>query len=119
MAKEQINTGIAHNMLTHGTKIVGTLSTDRDVRIDGIIEGDVTCNGKIVVGTTGNVKGNVQCINAEIMGVVEGKVVVNELLSLRATSQISGEIKTKTLTIEPNAIFNGTCEMAKKADGKA
>ncbi len=111
MAKEQTNTGIAHNMLTNGTKIVGTITTDKDIRIDGNLEGDIICNGKIVLGSMGTIKGNVQCTSAEIMGTIEGKIKTSEMLSLKSTSRINGEIKTRNLSIEPNAQFNGTCEM--------
>ncbi len=114
MAKEVINNGIAHNMLTNGTKIVGTITTDKDIRIDGTIEGDIICSGKVVLGTSGNIKGNIQCSNAEIMGTIDGRLKINNMLSLKSTSKITGEIKTKILSIEPNATFNGTCEMTQQ-----
>ena len=86
MAKEVVPTGIGHNIIAQGTKIVGTITTNSDIRIDGELEGDLICKGKIVVGQQGNIKGNVDCANAEIMGNVNGKMVVNGTLSLKSTS---------------------------------
>ena len=111
MAKEIINTGLTHNVIASGTKIIGTITADNDIRIDGNIDGDLICKGKIVVGTNGIINGNITCNNAEIMGNINGKINVSDTLSLKSTSSILGEIKTKVLIIEPQAKFTGTCEM--------
>ena len=110
MAKE-VNTGIGHNIIAQGTKIVGSITTNSDIRIDGELEGDLICKGKIVVGQQGNIKGNVDCTNAEVMGNINGKIIVSGTLSLKATSKIWGQIKTKILSIEPEAQFTGSREM--------
>ena len=115
MATQQQNSGSLYNALTSGSKIIGTVITDSDMRIDGTVEGDVKCAGKLVVGEQGLVKGTVECQNAEIMGRLDGKIDVKYTLALRATSTIKGEINTGTLMIEPNAIFNGSCTMCAKA----
>lgn len=118
MAGTQANTGSMYNSLTSGSKIIGTIVTDSDIRVDGTIEGDVKCAGKIVIGEKGRVVGTIDCQNAEIMGHVEGKIDAKQSLALRATSHINGEIQTQSLTVEPNAVFNGTCAMGKAEKGK-
>ncbi|MDD3405111.1 MAG: polymer-forming cytoskeletal protein [Sphingobacteriia bacterium] len=118
MAKEIINSGVDHNVLANGTKIKGIISTESDFRVDGEIEGDVICNGKIVIGTLGTLKGNLTCTNAEIMGKVNGKIVTSEVTSLKSTAKIFGELKTKILIIEPEAIFSGTCDMGQDKDSE-
>ena len=115
MATIQQNAGTLYNALTSGSKIIGTIITDSDIRVDGTIEGDVKCTGKLVIGEQGKIKGTVECHNAEIMGNLEGKIDVKHALSLRATGDIKGEINTQTLMVEPNAIFNGSCTMGKVA----
>lgn len=99
------------NMIGPGTKIVGNIETNGDIRIDGNIEGNVNSKGKVVVGANGFVKGEVVCSNAEISGTLNGKMAVNELLSLKSSSKVSGDIKSGKLSIEPGAIFSGTCTM--------
>ena len=83
-----------------------------DFRIDGEVEGTINCNGKVVIGQKGYLKGSITCINAEVVGTVEGDINVSETLSLRSTSVIKGDVKTKILMVEPNAEFNGTCTMS-------
>lgn len=99
------------NALTAGSKIVGNITADSDYRIDGLIEGDLQCTGKVVIGEAGKVKGTIGCQNAEIFGMMEGKITCREQLSLRASGKISGDVVTKTLIVEPGALFNGTCSM--------
>ena len=99
------------NMIGPGTKIVGNIETNADIRIDGLIEGNIISKGKVVVGTNGQVKGEVQCTNAEFSGSLKGKIIVTELLSLKASSNINGDMKAGKLSIEPGAIFTGTCNM--------
>jgi cytoskeletal protein CcmA (bactofilin family) len=119
MANEIVNnTGAMYNALTKGTKIVGTIYAEGDFRIDGEVEGIITSNGKVVIGQKGFLKGPLSCVNAEIIGTVEGDINVSETLSLRATALINGDVKTKVLMVEPNAVLNGTCSMRDIANSK-
>ena len=111
MANERQQSGMMFNALTAGSKIVGNITADSDFRIDGLIEGDLNCTGKVVIGEAGKIKGTVSCANAEIMGLMEGKINCSQQLSLRASGKIVGDVKTKTLIVEPGAMFNGTCSM--------
>lgn len=114
MAKEVLtNTGASYNSLTNGSKIVGKIFADSDFRIDGEVEGTINCNGKVVIGQKGVLKGSITCVNAEIVGLVEGDLFVSDTLSLRSSAIINGDVRTKTLVVEPNAEFNGSCSMTK------
>lgn len=111
MANEKQQSGLMFNALTQGSKIVGNISADSDFRIDGLIEGDLSCTGKVVIGEAGRVKGTIVCQNAEILGLMDGKIRCGQQLSLRSSGKIQGDVQTKTLIVEPGAIFNGTCSM--------
>lgn len=111
MANEKQQSGLMFNALTAGSKIVGNITADSDYRIDGLVEGDLQCTGKVVIGEAGKVKGTISCQNAEIMGLLEGKISCSNQLSLRASGKIVGDVNTKTLIVEPGALFNGTCSM--------
>lgn len=110
--KEENTNGGLHNTLAAGTTVKGNIVTEADFRLDGIVEGDISCNGKIVIGPKGKVTGNIVSENAEILGEVEGAMQVSAKLVLKATAIIQGDIITRTLEIEPNARFNGVCKMS-------
>lgn len=112
LKEENTNGSSLHNTLAAGTTVKGNISTEADLRLDGIIEGDIQCNGKLIVGPKGKVTGNIIAANAEILGTVEGAVQTEGRLILKATAVIQGDIATQTLEIEPNARFNGACRMA-------
>ena len=112
MAREiATNVGTSFNTINKGCKITGQLTADGDIRIDGLIEGEVICKGKIVIGPEGQITGPIICVNAEIFGNVQGDMKVSDTLTLRGSSKINGDIKTNSLIIEPGAIFNGACSM--------
>ena len=110
-AKELITSGISHNVLSSGTFVKGDVKTDDDFRLDGKLEGNIECGGKVVIGAKAEVIGNINCLNADFMGKIQGNVVVQETVSLRASVVFDGEIVVKYLEIEPGATFNGTCKM--------
>lgn len=112
MAKYVENEPNSHNTITTGTEIIGDIHSNGDIRLDGVLTGNVNIKGKLVVGESGKVKGIINCKNSDIYGIVEGKINVGELLSLKSPSQIKGDIVTNRLAIEPGCNFSGTCKMS-------
>ena len=104
------------NMIGVGTTIEGSINSSENIRFDGNLIGNLNTKGKVFIGQSGTVSGEIRCKNCEIEGMVEGKVVVTELLSLRSVSKVYGEIKTGKLAIEPGAIFTGKCDMGGKKE---
>lgn len=100
------------NLIGFGTEITGDILCNGDLRIDGNLTGNISSKGKIVVGETGRIKGEISCKNSDISGVLEGKVTVLELLSLKSTARINGDITTSKLAIEPGSKFTGYCNMS-------
>ncbi|MFV0346890.1 MAG: polymer-forming cytoskeletal protein [Bacteroidales bacterium] len=102
------------NDIGKGTKIVGDITSSGDFRIDGQVEGNLVIEGRLVVGQEGFVKGQVRCKSSEIYGTLEGKFFVTELLSIKSTGKIIGEVSTAKLAIEQGAMLDGKCSMGEK-----
>jgi cytoskeletal protein CcmA (bactofilin family) len=112
MAKySETETTTAINLIGAGTDITGDVNSNGDIRIDGTLTGNLKTAGKVVIGETGKVNGEIDCKNSEVLGEIHGKIRVSELLSLKATSKIFGDIGTKKLAIEPGSKFTGNCKM--------
>jgi len=105
------------NMIGVGTTIEGSINSNENIRFDGNLIGNLNTKGKVFIGQSGTVTGEIRCKNCEVEGVVDGKIVVEELLSLRSMSKLFGEIKTGKLAIEPGATFTGKCDMGGKKEG--
>jgi cytoskeletal protein CcmA (bactofilin family) len=100
------------NLISIGTDIIGDIKSNGDIRIDGSLKGNLNTKGKVVIGPTGKVSGEVICKNSEVSGIIEGKITVGQLLNLKASSKILGDIITSKLSVEQGALFSGTCKMS-------
>lgn len=112
MAKYNETDSPTINLISNGTDITGDIKSSGDIRIDGTLTGNLNTKGKVVIGTTGKVTGEVICKNSEVSGIIEGKIIVGQLLNLKASSKIIGDITTSKLSIEPGARFTGNCKMS-------
>lgn len=99
------------NALAKGATLEGNLRCDSDIRVDGSIKGNVTCSAKIIIGPSGAIEGEVRCHNAVIEGIFKGKLDVKELLNVRETASLDGEIRTGKLLVQSGAKFNVNCNM--------
>ncbi|MEI6489296.1 MAG: polymer-forming cytoskeletal protein [Bacteroidota bacterium] len=99
------------NIIGAGTKIEGDIITNGDIRIDGSLTGSINVKGKLVVGASGMVEGEIICQNADISGAIKGKIGVAELLSLKASAKLTCDIITNKIAVEPGASFSGSCSM--------
>ena len=99
------------NRIVEGTHIEGDIKSDSNIRIDGYVKGTINVKGRLVLGPTGKIDRNIYCKNADIEGKLNGIIEVDELLSLKSTAKLQGEISTNKLSIEPGAIFSGNCKM--------
>ncbi len=113
MAKNNQTTGLTHNALEVETVIIGNITAPKDLRIDGNVQGNIECSGKVVLGQTGLISGNIQCATAEISGKIIGNIYAQQSLTLKSSSTFEGDIDTASLIIEPGAILNGQCKMNK------
>lgn len=100
------------NLIGAGTEITGDVNSNGDIRIDGVLTGNLYTKGKVVIGESGRVKGEVNCKNSDVEGLIEGKINVLELLSLKKSARIIGDINTNRLAIEPGSKFTGNCNMS-------
>ena len=109
--KDNPSSGIAHNALSAGTYVKGDIKAEEDFRIDGKLDGNIECTGKVIIGPQAEISGNIQCQNTDLMGTVMGNIMIYEVASLKASVRFTGEIVAKYVEIEPGACFNGTCKM--------
>lgn len=99
------------NALAKGTSIDGNIRCESDLRVDGTIQGKLNCKSKVIIGPTGSVQGEIRCQNAVIEGRFSGILVVTELLNVRETAEVDGEISTNKLLVQSGAKFNVACKM--------
>ena len=109
--KETVDYSKNQNKISEGTKIVGDIKSKGGFRIEGIIEGNVITDGRVVVGRTGSINGTLVCDNADFEGKFSGKMTIKDTLSLKTSAHIEGEVVIGKLSVDPGANFNATCNM--------
>jgi len=108
---QENNLQTGNTLIAPGTIITGDIVSNVDVRIDGILKGNISGSAKILLGEDGLVEGNIEGRQADIMGTVRGKLMIKELLSLRGNATVNGDIVAGKLEIESTVTFNGKCQM--------
>lgn len=98
-------------VIAQGTTITGKFSATEDVRLDGVIEGDVKCDKRLVMGETGRVKGTIMAADAIIMGTIDGELIVSNTIHLKSTAKIDGIIQGKSMTVDEGAKYSGECKV--------
>ena len=97
--------------ISTGTVINGEINSPNDIRIDGAFEGKLVCKGRVVVGEKAVIKGDIICENLDFWGRLEGSLYVKDILSLKDTCEVAGDLHVKRLAVELGARFNGACRM--------
>ena len=108
---EQTTKTSSASIIAAGTEITGNIVCDGDIRIDGVLNGNINSGSKVILGPEGKVKGDVEAKQADIMGMVSGKLMISDLLNLKGKAEVNGDIYTGQLQVEPTASFNGSCHM--------
>jgi cytoskeletal protein CcmA (bactofilin family) len=100
------------NRIVEGTEVRGNIRTESNIRIDGVLHGNLETHGRLVIGASGVIKGEIVCQDADVEGSIEGDIRISNLLALRSTAHVSGNITTGKIVIENGAEFDGNCKMS-------
>ena len=102
--------------ISAGTVIKGEIVSPYDIRIDGTFEGKIQSKGRVVVGESAHIKGDIICENIDLWGKVDGGVFVKDTLALKEGCVVNGNPHIKKLSVELGATFNGNCKMITDTD---
>lgn len=97
--------------ISKGATINGDLISSSDIRVDGVINGKLLSDGKIVVGEQAGLSGSLFCTNLDFWGKMEGDIYVKDTLCIKSTATVNGNIHVNKLQVEMGAQINGTCKM--------
>ena len=114
---KSIDSNGQYSKIDKSTVFKGSIKAKTDIRIDGILEGDVETVGRVIIGKEASVKGKILCANADIEGVFKGNLTVSGTLSLKTGSNVEGEVFIQKLIVDSGAIFNANCSMHSEEDG--
>ena len=114
--KETVVNANAISRISAGTIIKGEILSPCDIRIDGTFEGKIQSKGRVVIGESALIKGDIICDSIDLWGKVEGNVFVKDTLSLKQGCSVNGNLNVRKLSVELGSTFNGNCRMITEAD---
>lgn len=111
LGKKKESTIDIDSLIGENIKIIGKIEGSGNLRIDGLVEGDIDYKGNIIIGETGKVKGNISCSNVSLTGKVEGNIKLKSKLTIFPKGKLIGDAEVANLVIHENAYFDGNCKM--------
>ena len=102
--------------ISAGTVIKGEIISPNDIRIDCMFEGTLKVKGKVVIGSTAIVKGDIICDNCDICGKLDGNVYVKDTLGLKDGCVVNGNLHIRRISVELGSTFNGNCRMMNEGE---
>ncbi|HFB99868.1 MAG TPA: polymer-forming cytoskeletal protein [Phaeodactylibacter sp.] len=98
-------------VIAPGTRIEGKFSTTENVRLDGVIVGEVSCDKRMVMGESGQVEGTIVTVDSAVKGKVKGEIKVSGTLHLHETATIDGTIIARKMVVDSGASYSGECKV--------
>ena len=112
---DEYKSGRVSSVIGKKTVVEGTLKGYELLRIDGLVKGKVVSDGKVIIGRGGMVEGIVEAVEIYVGGTINGELFASEKVEANPTGEIYGDIHTKRLIVDDNAVFEGRCEMTSNA----
>jgi cytoskeletal protein CcmA (bactofilin family) len=100
--------------IAHGTTVEGKISGGTSVGIDGFVKGELNISSKVIVGESGEIKGNIKADDIIIAGKINGNIEARNILEAQPTGQIFGDINASRLVIADGVLFEGNITMKKE-----
>lgn len=117
MAKTETTVNVnSISRISAGTVIKGEILSPGDIRIDGTFEGKIQSKGRVVIGETAVISGDIVCVDVDLWGKVEGNVFVKDTLALKEGCTVNGNLHVRKLSVELGAVFNGNCKTITEAE---
>jgi cytoskeletal protein CcmA (bactofilin family) len=101
----------AKTSIAEDIEIVGSIKCGSNIHLAGKLNGDLVCTGAALIADSASVKGNITAESATIQGQVAGNITARDKIELKSTARVTGDIKSKRLTVEDGVMFVGKSEV--------
>lgn len=89
----------------------GRLHGKGDLRVEGVLEGELELDGSVAVGPDGTLVGPLRARAVEVDGEVHGDVHASESVAIRAGGRVQGDVRARRIAIDDGAALHGGIDM--------
>jgi len=107
------------DVLSSDVEIKGTIKFQKELLIDGKVEGEINSDGALTVGENADIRAEIKTKSITIYGKVQGNIMVTERCELKSKCTLQGDLKAARLIIEEGATFIGKSEVSTGTSVKA
>jgi cytoskeletal protein CcmA (bactofilin family) len=99
------------DILSSDVEIKGSIKFQKELLIDGKVEGEINSEGVLTIGENADIRGEIKTKSIVVFGKVHGNITVNERCELKSKCTLQGDLKAARLVIEEGATFIGKSEV--------
>lgn len=114
--KNKVNSTEIDTLIGGNTQMEGNLTSEKDVRVDGVLKGDINSQSKVIIGERASVVGDIYAHNVMIYGVVRGNIKGEGVLAIMESGELHGDIEVKSIVIREGGVFCGKSTMIKNSE---
>ncbi|MFD2670843.1 bactofilin family protein [Marinicrinis sediminis] len=103
-------------LIGEGSVFEGNITSKASIRVEGTMQGDIHCDGDVVIGENGNAHSNISARHVVIAGEVHGEIQASGMLTITSKGRLEGNVSAANLVIEQGARFTGTSSMRETAE---
>jgi cytoskeletal protein CcmA (bactofilin family) len=107
------------DILSSDVEIKGSIKFQKELLIDGKVEGEINSDGVLTIGENADIRGEIKTKSITVYGKVQGNITVAERCELKSRCTLQGDLKAARLVIEEGATFIGKSEVTSMSSGKA
>ena len=105
------------DILSSDVEIKGSIKFQKELLIDGRVEGEINSDGVLTIGENADIRGEIKTKSITVYGKVQGNITVAERCELKSRCTLQGDLKAARLVIEEGATFIGKSEVTSAAGG--
>lgn len=110
-AKKPFNNHLINTVIGEESIVTGVLHSQRSIRIEGQLEGEIHSQGEVYIGEKSKIKANIVGKSVVIAGEVCGNIEAVKSLHICKTGKVYGDISGDHLLIEEGGIYRGKVNM--------
>jgi cytoskeletal protein CcmA (bactofilin family) len=99
------------DILSSDVEIKGSIKFQKELLIDGRVEGEIHSEGVLTIGEHADIRGEIKTKSITVFGKVQGNITVSERCELKSKCTLQGDLKAARLVIEEGATFVGKSEV--------
>ncbi|MGI8889395.1 MAG: bactofilin family protein [Chthoniobacterales bacterium] len=99
------------DVLSKDVEIKGSIKFQKELMIDGKVEGEINSDGVLTIGENADIRGEIKTKSITVYGKVHGNITVAERCELKSRCTLQGDLKAARLVIEEGATFIGKSEV--------